>query len=380
MLMMRRWTSLHRRCRFPRVSAGAFGARRIDLLARRVERAARLAAGELPDFLAETAAVREGDWQVAPAPAGSRDRRVEITGPVDRKMVINALNSGAQVFMADFEDANSPTWENCIEGQRNLTDAVDRTLSLDTGEKQLRARATRPRRCSCARAAGTCDERHFEVDGEPDLGIALRLRPLLPPQRTRAERAATSTSRSSSPTSRRGSGTTSSPGRRTARHSARDDPGDRADRDDPRRVRDGRDPLRAARPLGGAERRALGLHLQRHQEARAPARVRAAGPRAGDDGRAVHARLLRAARQDLPPPRRARDRRHGRVHPLPPRRRGQRGGAREGARGQGARGRRRASTARGSRTPISSRSRSRRSTTSSATGPTRSRASATTST
>ena len=80
----------------------------------------------MPAFLAETRRVREGDWQVAPVPADLQDRRVEITGPVDRKMIINALNSGASVFMADFEDANSPTWENVVEGQANLIDAVAR--------------------------------------------------------------------------------------------------------------------------------------------------------------------------------------------------------------------------------------------------------------
>jgi malate synthase len=113
-----------------------FGDRRRELLARRVERLGRLAAGELPDFLPETADVRAGDWRIAPFPEEIADRRVEITGPVDRKMVINALNSGARVFMADFEDANSPTWENCVEGQRNLTDALERTIELDTGEKR----------------------------------------------------------------------------------------------------------------------------------------------------------------------------------------------------------------------------------------------------
>ena len=161
---------------------------------------------------------------------------------------------------------------------------------------------------------------------------------------------------------------------------SRDDQGDRPDRDDPRGVRDGRDPVRAARPLGRPECRSLGLHLQRHQEARSPARVRAAGPRRRDDGRAVHARLLRAARQDLPSPRRVRDGRHGRLHPVPPRRRGERGRAREGrARTRSAR-RPRASTGRGSPIPISCRSPRGRSTRCSATARTRSTASATTST
>jgi malate synthase len=139
---------------------------RADLLARRAERLGRLSAGELPDFLPDTAAVRGGDWRIAPFPEEIADRRVEITGPVDRKMVINALNSGAKVFMADFEDANSPTWENCIEGQRNLTDALDRTISLDTGEKQyalnddVAVLFVRPR-------GWHLEERHFAVDGAP---------------------------------------------------------------------------------------------------------------------------------------------------------------------------------------------------------------------
>jgi malate synthase len=143
-----------------------FRDRRAELLARRAERLARLAAGELPDFLPDTAGVRDGDWRIAPFPEEIADRRVEITGPVDRKMVINALNSGARVFMADFEDANSPTWENCIEGQRNLTEALDRTISLDTGEKQyalndeVAVLFVRPR-------GWHLEERHFEVDGAP---------------------------------------------------------------------------------------------------------------------------------------------------------------------------------------------------------------------
>jgi malate synthase len=146
-----------------------FGARRRELLARRAERLERLADGELPDFLPETADVRAGDWRVAPYPDEIADRRVEITGPVDRKMVINALNSGAKVFMADFEDANSPTWENCIDGQRNLTDALERTISLDTGDKRYELNTevavlfVRPR-------GWHLEERHFEVDGAPMSG------------------------------------------------------------------------------------------------------------------------------------------------------------------------------------------------------------------
>src|SRR5579883_1091118 len=107
-----------------------FGAERQRLLERRAEVQAKLDAGWKPDFLAETLSVREGDWAVAPLPRDLLDRRVEITGPVDRKMVINALNSGAKVFMADFEDATSPTWANLIEGQVNMRDAVRRTITF----------------------------------------------------------------------------------------------------------------------------------------------------------------------------------------------------------------------------------------------------------
>src|SRR5206468_4454564 len=104
-----------------------FGGRRVELLAARADRQERLLAGELPDFLEETRSVREdSSWRVAEAPPDLQDRRVEITGPTDRKMVINALNSGARVFMADFEDANSPTWSNLVEGQRNMVDAIER--------------------------------------------------------------------------------------------------------------------------------------------------------------------------------------------------------------------------------------------------------------
>src|SRR5258708_22301057 len=106
--------------------ARQFGARRTELLHARMERQKTFDQGALPDFLSETASIRASEWTVAPIPPDLTDRRVEITGPVDRKMVINALNSGANVFMADFEDANSPTWANVVEGQINLRDAVNR--------------------------------------------------------------------------------------------------------------------------------------------------------------------------------------------------------------------------------------------------------------
>src|SRR4030081_727804 len=111
-----------------------FGPRRLELLGMRDERQSRLDAGEAPQFLAETEPVRKSEWTIARAPKDLQDRRVEITGPTDRKMLINALNSGAKVFMADFEDANTPTWANLVEGQINLIDAIERTLDFTSPE------------------------------------------------------------------------------------------------------------------------------------------------------------------------------------------------------------------------------------------------------
>ena len=107
-----------------------FNPRRQELLRDREERQTAIDAGANLDFLPETRAIREANWQVAPAPSDLLDRRVEITGPCDRKMVINALNSGAKVFMADLEDASSPTWSNVVDGQKNLYDAARRTISF----------------------------------------------------------------------------------------------------------------------------------------------------------------------------------------------------------------------------------------------------------
>ncbi|HYI08852.1 MAG TPA: malate synthase A [Thermoanaerobaculia bacterium] len=143
-----------------------FDPRRRELLAKRQERKARLDAGELPDFLPETREIRESDWTVAPIPDDLWDRRVEITGPVDRKMIINALNSGANVFMADFEDANSPTWANCIEGQLNLRDAVRRTITFESGAKQYKLNDTTATLLVRPRGWHLVEE-HVYVDGEP---------------------------------------------------------------------------------------------------------------------------------------------------------------------------------------------------------------------
>jgi len=140
-------------------------------LAARRERQAEFDAGALPDFRADTREIREMDWRVAPVPAALADRRVEITGPVDRKMVINALNSGAKVYMADFEDSTSPTWPNLIEGQQNLIDAVAGTIEFtaDTGKHYalrtdgLATLLVRPR-------GWHLDEKHVLVDGTPIAG------------------------------------------------------------------------------------------------------------------------------------------------------------------------------------------------------------------
>ncbi|MEO6867353.1 MAG: malate synthase A [Gaiellales bacterium] len=146
-----------------------FDGRRAGLLADRAKRQARFDAGELPDFLTETTHVREGDWTILPVPAGLLDRRVEITGPVERKMVINALNSGARMFMADFEDANAPSWSNCIEGQRNLTDAIRGTISLTTDAgKSYRLREDGETATLLVRPRGWhLDERHVRIDDAP---------------------------------------------------------------------------------------------------------------------------------------------------------------------------------------------------------------------
>ncbi len=144
-----------------------FGERRRDLLARREKRQKELDAGRLPDFLPETRSIRQGDWRIDPVPRDLRDRRVEITGPVDRKMIINALNSGASAFMADFEDSHSPVWEGTIQGQINLRDAVRGDIRHSApGSKEYRLNQktavlmVRPR-------GWHLDEKHVLVDGRP---------------------------------------------------------------------------------------------------------------------------------------------------------------------------------------------------------------------
>ena len=143
----------------------AFEPRRQQLLAARAERARRLDAGERPDFLPETRAVREGDWKIAALPKALERRRVEITGPVEAKMVINAFNSGADSYMTDFEDSNSPSWDNQIQGQINLKRAIRRELTLEQGGKrytlneQIATLQVRPR-------GWHLDEKHVRIDGQ----------------------------------------------------------------------------------------------------------------------------------------------------------------------------------------------------------------------
>jgi len=145
--------------------ATKFEARRQELLAKRNVRQQQLDAGVMPDFFSETASIREKEWTVAPIPKDLQDRRVEITGPVDRKMIINALNSGASVFMADFEDANSPTWTNNLDGHVNLGDAIRRTITFESPEgksyklnEKTATLLVRPR-------GWHLNEKHFYVDG-----------------------------------------------------------------------------------------------------------------------------------------------------------------------------------------------------------------------
>ncbi|KAL9635248.1 MAG: hypothetical protein Q9164_003590 [Protoblastenia rupestris] len=150
----------------------SFNARRKELLQRRDIRQAELDKGVLPDFLPETKHVRENDaWKGAPPAPGLVDRRVEITGPTDRKMVVNALNSNVWTYMADFEDSSAPTWDNMINGQVNLYDAIRKQVDFKQGEKEYKLRTDRTLPTLIARARGWhLEEKHFTVDGEPISG------------------------------------------------------------------------------------------------------------------------------------------------------------------------------------------------------------------
>jgi malate synthase len=147
-----------------------FGERRRELLAYRKKRDEEIKSGKLPHFLEETASIRESDWTIAPLPEDLQDRRVEITGPVDRKMVINALNSGAKIFMACFEDATSPTWENIIEGQIHLRDAVNRTITFTGPNGKEYKLADHPAVLIVRPRGWHLEEKHILVDGKPVSG------------------------------------------------------------------------------------------------------------------------------------------------------------------------------------------------------------------
>ncbi|SMD21135.1 malate synthase A [Kibdelosporangium aridum] len=149
----------------------AFGARRDELLVKRAERRAEAARTGRLDFLAETAEIRSAQWRVAPAPADLTDRRVEITGPTERKMAINALNSGAKVWLADLEDANTPHWDNVISGQVNLYDAVRETIELTTPEgKEYKLKPGKHATIVMRPRGWHLDERHLEFEGKPAVG------------------------------------------------------------------------------------------------------------------------------------------------------------------------------------------------------------------
>ena len=147
--------------------ARRFGPRVAELLERRERRQAELDGGALPDFLPDTTAIREGDWKVAPIPDDLLDRRVEITGPTDRKMVINALNSGARVFMADCEDSLCPSWQNVVQGQLNLRDAVRRTIRFESPEGKQYKLGDKPAVLLVRPRGWHLPEKHWLLDGQP---------------------------------------------------------------------------------------------------------------------------------------------------------------------------------------------------------------------
>jgi len=143
-----------------------FNSTRLELLRKREVRQTQINEGKLPHFLAETRYIREGSWTCAPTPADILDRRVEITGPVDRKMVINALNSGAKVFMADFEDSNAPSWNNCLQGQINLRDAVNRTITFENENGKTYHLNESPAVLFVRPRGWHLEEKHVYINGE----------------------------------------------------------------------------------------------------------------------------------------------------------------------------------------------------------------------
>ena len=325
------------------------GPRRSELLAARRRRQAELSGGAMLDFLPETAEIREdASWRVAAPAPGLVDRRVEITGPTDKKMTINALNSGANVWLADFEDANTPLWDNMITGQLNLKDALDRTIDYTSAEgKDYALRPDDELATIVVRPRGWhLDEKHILIDGVRASGSLTDF----------ALYMATSAQRQLD----KGKGPYFYLAKNESHLEARlwNDAFNLAQ--DALGIPRGTiratvliETIPAAFEMeeilyelrehsAGLNAGPLGLPVQHHQEVPHPGQgVRAAGAERGHHDRAVHARLHRAPGQDLPPARGARDRRHGRVHPEPPRPRGQRAGHGQGAGRQDARVRRR---------------------------------------
>src|ERR1039457_3404462 len=299
-----------------------FDQRRLELLAARQQRQLEFAAGELPDFLPASADVRTADWRVAPVPGDLIDRRVEITGPVDRKMVINALNAPVRTFMADFEDSCSPTWDNLLRGQVNLADAIRRRISYTDSAGKLYRLNPRTATLIVRPRGWHLPEKHVRIGGEPVSGalfdfalyLAVNYEALarsgtgpyfyLPkleshlearlwndvfvaaqdhlgiPRGTIKATVLIETILAafemdeilfdlepprSAPVERRLRRCTGSSG-----YSPRHHQGHGADRDHSGGFRDGRDSVRAARAFGWTELRALGLHLQFHQEVPQP--------------------------------------------------------------------------------------------------------------
>jgi len=288
-----------------------FASRRQELLRLRDERQARLDAGESPQFLVTTSSVRDSEWKVGKAPQDLQDRRVEITGPTDRKMLINALNSGARVFMADFEDANSPTWSNLVEGQVNLIDAIERRIDFTSPEgKEYRLNdkvatlLVRPR-------GWHLDERHVEVDGKPisgglfDFGLYFfhNVERLL----------------------KKGSGPYFYLPKLESHLEARlwNDVFNLAQDE----LGIPRGTIRATVLI---ETILAAFEMEEILYVQQPSRVRPARPRPGHDDRAVHAGVHRTAGQDMSPARSACDGWDGGLHPVAARSRGESRGAGEG--------------------------------------------------
>ena len=332
--------------------------------------------GSRPTSSSRRATSASPTWTVAPAPADLDDRRVEITGPAEPKMMINALNSGARVFMADLEDALSPTWANVVAGQAAIADATRGTLAFDSpeGKAYRLERGSGDARRPAARLAPHRVARARRR--RPDLGVAVRLRDVPVPLGPRGDRG----------------GERAVPVPRQARVAPRGAPLERGLRPRAGGARRSRAaPIRATvlietilaafemdEILYELREHAAGLNAGRWdylfsaiKKFRTDPRMSTPDRAAADDDRAVHARLHGAARPDLPRPRRARDRRDGGVHPEPARRGGHRDGPGQGPRGQGARERRRVRRDVGRPSRTWCRSRRRSSTASSGTARTR---------